>query len=78
MFFPIYGSGIEYCLWVGTFVDGVEAPEWDEDLMVSIAKGFIHSEFLNRNIRPKKLLDMFVGEASFGLHLLKWSSMFWA
>jgi len=66
MFFPTYGSGIEYCLWVGTFVDGVEAPEWDDDPNGKHSeKGLYIPNFLNRNIRPKKLLDMFVGEASF-------------
>jgi len=67
MFFPTYGSNnTEYCLWFGTFIDGVVSPEWDEDPNgKNSEKNLFIPHFLARNCKPKKLLDMFVGGGTF-------------
>jgi len=66
VFFPTYGNGLEYALWIGTFKDGVEKPEWDADPTgQNSEKGFYTSNFLLRNLKPKSLLDMFIGQAQY-------------
>jgi len=66
MFFPKYGTDTEYCLWFGTFQEGVQAPEWDDDPNGKHSeRGLYIPNFLARNCKPNSVLDMFVGGASF-------------
>ena len=67
MFFPTYGgTNTEYCLWFGTFIEGVESPVWDESPNgKNSEKNLYIPNFLARNCKPKRVLDMFVGAASF-------------
>lgn len=66
MFFPLYGNNIEYCLWIGTFNQNLVAPVWDDNPNGKHSeKDRFIPKFLCRNLKPKRILDMFVGAGTF-------------